>query len=300
MSVLAARLSRHERTYGLLGSAVAAVGWGFGGIFATLAPSPGLVVTSYRLWIGAGLLTTVVYGSGRRLSLRSLRAAFLGGLCLVCDMSMFFSAIKLTSIVDATVIGALQPVLVIIAARPLFGERMGRVDALWIVLAVGGVTTAVLGPGIASHHAAVGNLLALGALLAFSAYWLVSKHARAAENALEYTASVTIVAAVLVIPVVLISGQSLTSVPARSWLWICLLAAVPGTAHVIMNWAHRYVDASVSSVIGSSNPIVAAAAAVVILGQPLTVLQICGGLVGVVAIAAVAARHRQSVESPVE
>ena len=29
----------------------------------------------------------------------------------------------------------------------------------------------------------------------------------------------------------------------------------------MMNWAHRYVDASVSSVIGSSNPVVVAALA---------------------------------------
>jgi drug/metabolite transporter (DMT)-like permease len=67
-----------------------------------------------------------------------------------------------------------------------------------------------------------------------------------------------------------------------------------------MNWAHRYVDASVSSVIGSSNPIVAALAAVVILGQPLTAVQVACGLVAIMAIAIVAMRHRQPVESLLE
>jgi drug/metabolite transporter (DMT)-like permease len=66
----------------------------------------------------------------------------------------------------------------------------------------------------------------------------------------------------------------------------------------MMNWAHRYVDASISSVIGSSNPIVAAVAALVILGQPLTAVQVSGGLVGLVAIAVVASRHRQPAETP--
>jgi len=37
----------------------------------------------------------------------------------------------------------------------------------------------------------------------------------------------------------------------------------------------------VSSVIGSSNPVVAAVAAVVILGQPLTVVQVVCGLAGI-------------------
>jgi drug/metabolite transporter (DMT)-like permease len=100
------------------------------------------------------------------------------------------------------------------------------------------------------------------------------------------------------VPIVLLSGQSLARVKAGDWLWISLLAIVPGSAHLMMNWAHRYVDASISSVIGSSNPIVAAVAALVILGQPLTAVQVSGGLVGLVAIAVVASRHRQPAETP--
>jgi len=167
-------------------------------------------------------------------------------------------------------------------------------------VAMAGVATAVVGPGVSNRHQLVGDLLAVGALLAFTVYWLVCKHARSLQNALEYTASVTVVAAVTLIPIVLLSGQSLSRVKAGDWLWICLLAAVPGSGHLVMNWAHRYVDASISSVIGSSNPIVAAAAAMVILGQPLTAMQIGAGLVGLGAIAVVATRHRQPAASPVE
>jgi drug/metabolite transporter (DMT)-like permease len=67
-----------------------------------------------------------------------------------------------------------------------------------------------------------------------------------------------------------------------------------------MNWAHRYVDASVSSVVGCLSPLVAAVAAIPILGQSLSVLQVGGVLVGLGAIAVVAARHRQPAESPLE
>jgi drug/metabolite transporter (DMT)-like permease len=297
---LRARLTGSERRpTALVASVLAAVGWGFGGIFAKLASVPGLVVTFYRLWLGGVLLLIVLQVSGRRLTWSGLRASWLGGIFLAGDMAMFFSAVKLTSVVDATVIGAVQPVLVLIAARPLFGERMRRPDVLWISLAIVGVVVAVVGPGVRSHHQVVGDLLAVGSLLSWSAYWLASKHARAIRNSLEYTAGVTIVAAITVTPIVLVSGQSLGRVQAGDWLWLSLLALVPGSAHLLMNWAHRYVDASVSSVIGSSNPIFAAVAALVILGQPLTAVQVCGGLVGITAIAAVAMRHRQPVESPV-
>jgi drug/metabolite transporter (DMT)-like permease len=215
-------------------------------------------------------------------------------------MSMFYSAVKLTSIVDATVIGALQPALVILAARRLFGERMDRWDAAWIVLAMLGVTATVLGPGVATNHELVGDLLAVGALVSWSAYWLASKRARERQGALEYTTGVTIMAALVVTPVVLISGQSLAHVHPGDWTWIVLLAVVPGSGHLAMNWAHRYVDASVSSVVGCLSPLVAAVAAIPILGQSLSVLQVGGVLVGLGAIAVVAARHRQPAESPLE
>ncbi|MGA3217007.1 MAG: DMT family transporter [Acidimicrobiales bacterium] len=304
MSVLTAASARsgasRRQATGLAAAGFASVGWGFGAIFARLTFASGLVLAFYRLWLAAGLLVVVLYLSGRRLSWGSLRASWLGGVFLAGDMTMFFCAVKLTSVVDATVIGAVQPALVLIAARYLFGERMGRWDVVWIFLAMAGVSAAVIGPGVASRGELTGDLLAVGSLLAWSAYWLVSKHARETQHTLDYTACVTIVAALAVTPVVLVSGQPLARVEAGDWLWIALLAVVPGAAHLAMNWAHRYVDASVSSVIGSSNPIVAALAAVVILGQPLTAVQVACGLVAIMAIAIVAMRHRQPVESLLE
>jgi drug/metabolite transporter (DMT)-like permease len=271
--------------------------WGFGGIFAALTIAPGIVTCFYRLWLGAALLSIVTVASGRRLTRATLRATWLGGIFLAGDMTMFYSAVKLTSIVDVTVIGAFQPALVLIAARRLFGERMGRWDVVWILLAMVGAVVAVIGPGNASHHQVVGDLLALGALFSFSAYWLVTKHARLLHDAMEYTTGVTIMAAVTVTPVVLLSSQSLGSVRARDWLWIFLLAVVPGSGHLVMNWAHRYVDASVSSAISCLSPLVAAIAAIPILGQALTGIQVGGVLFGLAAIAIVAARHREPAQS---
>jgi drug/metabolite transporter (DMT)-like permease len=297
-SGLPARLTGSRRQpIGLGASALAAIMWGFGGIFAVLTSAPGLVLTFYRLWLGAAMLAIVVCVSGRRLTRATMRGSFLGGVFLAGDMALFFSAVKYTSVVDVTVIGAFQPVLVHVAARRMFAERLGRWDFLWILLAMSGVSIAVLGPGVSSHHQAIGDLLAAGAMLCWSAYWLVSKRARKINDAMEYTAGVTITAAVIVTPIVLLSGQSLARVEAGDWLWIFLLTFAMGSAHVVMNWAHRYVEASVSSVMSCLSPLVAAVAAMIILGQPLTLLQATGVLLGLAAISVVAARHREPAES---
>ena len=282
---------------GLGATMLAAVSWGFTGIFAVLASAPGLVVTFYRLWLAAAVVVIVLYASGRRLTWAVMRASWLGGVFLASDIALFIVAVKLTSVVDVTVIVAVQPALVLIAARRLFGERMGRWDVFWILLAVAGVAVAVLGPGVNNHHQLVGDLLATGALLSWSAYWLASKYARVVHNAMEYTTGVTITAAVAVTPIVLLARAPLTRVQAGDWLWISLLALVPGTGNLVMNWAHRYVDASISSAINCLNPLVAAVAAWVILGQPLTLVQGGGILVGLTAITVVAAQHRAPMES---
>lgn len=289
-----------NQTIGLGGSVLAAVLWGFGAIFAALAFAPGLVLSFYRLWLGAALLAIIVFATGRRLSWATLRASWLGGVFLAGDMALFYSAVKVASVVDVTVIGAFQPVLVILVARRLFGERLARWDVLWIALAMVGVVATVLGPGVKSRHQLLGDLLAVGSLLCWSAYWLVTKHARELHGALEYTFGVTVMAAVTVTPVVLLSGQSLGHVKLGDWTWIILLAVVPGSGHLIMNWSHRYVDASISSVLGCLSPLVAAVAAIPILGQSLALFQLAGVLVGLGAIAAIAARHRQPTPSPLE
>ncbi len=287
-------------TLGLGGSGLAAVLWGFGGIFVALTSASGLVLTFYRLWVGAVVLVVVILASRRRLTWSTLRATWLGGVFLAGDMAMFYCAVKLTSIVDVTVIGAFQPALVMVVSRRLFGERLRTWDVALIMVAMVGAAVTVIGPGVSSHHELVGDLLAVGSMASFSTYWMVSKQARRLSGALEYTAGVTLVAAMVMTPVVIVSGESLGQMRGRDWLWTILLVVVPGSGHLVMNWAHRYVDASISSAISCLSPLISAVAAIPILSQPLSPLQVAGVLLGVGAIAVIAVRQRQPLETPLE
>jgi drug/metabolite transporter (DMT)-like permease len=294
------QLGVRQKSIGLGAAIVAAVLWGFGGIIAAISTTPVLVFTYYRLWVGVILLTALTYATGHRLTWRTMKASWLGGLFYAGDLVMFFSAVRLTSIVVATLIGAFQPALVFLAARKMFGERSGRWDVFWIVLAMVGVVLTVVGAKSHGHRALDGDLLAFGSLLCWTGYWLVSKRTSKNHDAMEYTTDVTIMAALVLTPVVLLSGQHLGGLKGGDWFWIVLMAVVPGSGHLIMNWAHRFVDASVSSVIGNLNALVAAVAAVIFLGQVMTPLQILGVVIGLLAIAVVAARQREPARSPLE
>ena len=285
---------------GLLASAAAAVLWGFGGILAALAYAPGVVLAFYRLWLGAALLLAVLYSRGRRLSWSLLGATWLGGVLLAGDMAMFYCAVKSTSIVDVSVIGACQPALVMVVSRRLFDERLSRWDVTWILLAMTGVCLAAIAPGVGNRHALVGDALALGSMVSFSAYWMVSKRAREACGTLEYTSGVTLIAALAITVVVLALRQPLGRIEAGDWLWIVLMVTVPGSGHLVMNWAHRFVDASISSAVSCLSPLVAALAAIPLLGQDLSALQVVGVGLGLTAISVIAVGQRLVIESPVE
>ena len=88
--------------------------------------------------------------------------------------------------------------------------------------------------------------------------------------------------------------------PATDWVWIALLALVPGSGHFVMNWAHRFVDASVSSAISCLSPLVASLVAIPILNQPLSAAQITGELIGLAAVIAVVVRNRPPTVPPTD
>jgi drug/metabolite transporter (DMT)-like permease len=284
-------------TAGLVAVIVGAVAWGCTGIFVKEIRLAALPLTFWRLWLGVVLLAAFLVVRRRPLSLAVMSRCVLPGLFLAGDMGLFFSALKLTTVAVATVIGALQPALVLVVAGRMFGERVGWRVVIWTVVSIAGIAAVAVGPGIPHGAHLTGDALAVGSLLAFTGYWLVSKRViGVSADSERYTFGVMLVAAAAMTPIALLSGQHLVPVHPADWFWLGLLAVVPGAGHLLFNFAHRFVDVSVSSVVSAGNPIVASLLALLVLGEPLDAIQIAGGIVAVLAIAAVA--HSAGDPSP--
>ena len=160
----------------------------------------GAAVAFYRLWVGAPLVLAVFLASGGRITRRLLRLSVWGGAAFAADIVLFFSALQHTSVANATVIGALQPLLLLLLAGPMFGERPRWTDAAWGVVGVGGAAVVVLGGDGGGAAGGRGDLLAVGALIAWTGYFVASKTARSELSSLEYLTGLSLVAAVLVVP----------------------------------------------------------------------------------------------------
>jgi drug/metabolite transporter (DMT)-like permease len=288
MAVTIVPVSARQRAVGVSVDLVAATLWGFTGIIVTYASTPAIVLTFYRLWISVGLMMLVLVFQRRSVSWRALVRAAPAGVLLGVNLTCYVFAFRLTTIADASVIGVLQPGLVLFPAALLFKEKIGVREIGLTLTAIAGVTGVVLGTGFSIGAHWRGDLVAAIGTLAFAGYWVFAKSARRQMPTLEFMFGVWLSAAAAVTPAALISGESFAVPPGRNWLWIIALAVVPGVGHVMMNWGHRFVDAAVSAVISILNAPVAAVAALVILGQGLSAFQIGCGVVAVVAIGLVA------------
>ena len=154
--------------------------------------------------------------------------------------------------------------------------RRCRSSASAIVI-VGGAGSPAWNPG--------GDALAACAVLTFTGYFLFSKHMRATIGTLEYMVGVQFFAALTVTPIALIPPGHVDALERLDWAYLVIIVFGTGVgAHILVNWAHRYVEVSVSSLMMLLVPVVAGVAAWVILDESLTALQIAGSVVTLAAI----------------
>ena len=103
---------------------------------------------------------------------------------------------KLTTIANATVIGALQPIVVAIAATGSSARSSGRDMALGLV-AIAGVVIVVLSAASDAPTDWRGDLLAVGALFAWSAYFVFAKRAKDVITTNDYTVGAALWVAII-------------------------------------------------------------------------------------------------------
>lgn len=275
--------------FGVPAVLLATVAWGSGSVVTKMVTASGMSTVMVRLWLGVPIGLSLWALRRRWPTWESLRRCIPGGVLFGIHVSLFFSALKLTSVANVTFIGALQPVLVLLVAGRWLGEKATPRLLALSAAAMGGVALVVYG-NEAVPGALLGDLLAVANIVVWTIFFVYTKKARDHVEAVDYQATMTVIAALVVTPVALALGADAGEIDGLDWLWLAFIALVPGTlGHLLMNWAHRYVDATVSSLVILAVPVVAAAGAAVLLGEAVTWMQAAGGAVVLASIGAIVA-----------
>lgn len=281
---------------GLVGAAIAVTAWGAGSVIVKGIDLGGLVIAVYRFWLYALVIVVWMMWKGLRIEWRILRHSFAGGVALGLDVALFFSAIKLTSVVNATLIGAMQPVLVSVIAARFFGERIHWQNVVWAGVALTGVCVVVLGSGGDADADRLGDLLAVGALLAWSAYFITSKRSKAHLSSTEFTFGTALWTGLINLPLAIGFGQSLSWPSTSSWIALVAILVIAGFfGHSLMNWSLVRIPLWLGSMYTLLIPVTSSTLAWLFLDESLSATQVAATALVIVALGAIVRRQAAPV-----
>lgn len=203
------------------------------------------------------------------------------GLAFAGDLAFWHWSIQYTSVANSTLLANLASIFVTLAAWVLWRQRPSALFLIGLGCALAGVGALVRSSLEFSPRALLGDGLGLVTAMFYAWYLLSVKGLRDRGAAtLRLMAVTTTLTAALLLPVALASGETLLPASARGWLILLGLAWVSHSAgQGLIAYALAHLPAAFSSVGLLFQPVMAAAFAWLLLGEPLVALQVAGGAV---------------------
>ncbi|MED5361725.1 MAG: DMT family transporter [Actinomycetota bacterium] len=265
-------------TKGVPAAAIAMVGWAASGVIAKGITELGaLAVVFWRMWIYAVIVLLFLKLRGTPHRKDSLRVSWRGGISLGADIMLFFSAVRLTTVANATVIGSCQPLIMLLIAGRLFGERPKRHHWFLALVAICGVAIVMFGSTGVQGWSPKGDLLAVAVVAAWTGYFVFSKLSSRQIESSQYTGATALICALFATPFALASGQVFTMPSSNAWVWLVVLSIGPGfTSHMLMNWSLSRIPAWLGSTLTLAIPVTATVMAWIFLGEEVAALQFVG------------------------
>jgi len=270
---------------------VAAIAWGTGGAVASLLyQESGLgpvAVSWWRFVVGAALLAAFI----RPRDLRRQPRALLLGLGMAISQTAYFAAVGRSGVAVATVITlGVSPVLVAIGERLLLAERVSRLQAAILVLAIGGLGLLVLagdgGSGGTGRASVTGVALALLSGATYAGVILIQRANGSGADPYRGALASFVIGAVCLLPLALLEGiWPEKGVAPTIWMLLYLGAVPTALAYGLFFAALGRVKATTATVVALLEPVTAAAIGVGLMHERLTVAAATGALVLLVAVA---------------
>jgi drug/metabolite transporter (DMT)-like permease len=275
------RTSRLPASLALL-AAVAGIAWS--AIFVRWAGAPGAVSAFYRVLVAGVVLipSWALSGTGKQVGTRARWTAVLGGVFFALDIALWNTSVMHTGAAIASILGNNTPVFVGILSWLVLHRRPGGSFWIGLSLSVAGCLLIMLGPVHAGSApiTLLGNLMAIAASLFFAGYLVTTERVRREMDTLSFNALAIAGSIATMLIVCLVMRLPLTGYPPRAWAAMIALGLVSQlAAYVALVYALGHLPATLTSVGLLGQVPSTAFLAWLLLGEPLTPVQIAGGAV---------------------
>ncbi len=259
-------------------------------IFGTLGPFVrNISVSSGELALYRALMATALIGiffliTRQKIPFKTigkqLPLLLLSGCAMGFNWILLFQAYKYTTVSVATLSYYFAPVIVTLACPILFREKMGlRQWLCFIMSTVGIVLITGLGDLSSGSNHLLGIGFGLGAACLYATVILLNKFIKNVEGLhrtfLQFLAAI----AVLVPYVALTGGVTLHTLSSTGWICLLIVGVVhTGITYCMYFSSLKELPGQKAAILSYTDPLVAVILSVTLLKEPMTPLQIIGGI----------------------
>lgn len=251
-------------------------------VLIRLAEAPPFVIAFYRMLFAALFFLPLALREGRglRLEKQQLRLALGAGVMLAMHFALWMTSLEHTSVASSVVLVTTQPLWVFLLSVLFLAEKPTPRMWLGLVVALAGSVLVTFTEGAGGESRLYGNLLALGGAVAMACYFLLGRRLRPQLPLALYSLLVYGGAALVLGFLILLRGLPLRGFNSLTWLMFVALALVPTVlGHNSLNWALKYLPATMVSVTILGEPLGASIMAVFILKEVPAPLEALGSVI---------------------
>ena len=259
-------------------------------IFGTIGLfSKSIAVTSGELALYRAILAAILIGgyfliSGKKIDFKAIKKEIvlllLSGMAMGINWILLFESYKHTTISIATLSYYFAPVIVMVVCPFLFREKITKKQLLCFVMSTLGLVLIIGFDGSnGGNNHILGIMLGLGAAVFYATVILFNKFIKKVEG-IHRTFLQFLAAIVILIPYVFLTGDlKIGELDPKGW--ICLLTV--GLLHTGITYcmyfsAMKELKGQEVAILSYLDPLVAVLISVVILGEPMTLVQLLGGI----------------------
>ena len=251
-----------------------------------LTDIPAISVSFWRMLIGGILLWGISLFpifKQNRLEKSNRRKTQISGVLLGLHFYFFFSAVKMTTIANATFLGTIAPLFTIIIEIFWLKRKISKHIMITLFIVLLASSMIVMNNFNFSSNYTLGNIYAVICSLLLAVGFIISENVRQTESTINFSRTLYISAACTLFILSLIINESVFNseiINFKNILGLLILGIVPTIfGHNSLYYAVKHISPTIIASVPLGEPIIASVLAFFIFNEPISKLIIASGLI---------------------